>query len=234
MMSKRTELILFDIDGTLLQQRGVVQHGIAQALQEVFGKTGPIESYTMSGKTDPQIMRELMSLAGISDDEIEAKILSAQQAYARALSAAIHKFNVQASVGVIELLEVLQEEENLTLGLLTGNLIGVVKPKLDAARIPEEIFLLGAYGSDNPDRNELPKIAIERAEKLLNKEISPASVLIIGDTPRDIACARSGGTKVISVATGQYSIEKLEKYHPDYVFEDLSDIQKVLMAIGLS
>ena len=232
-MSKRTELILFDIDGTLLQQRGVVQHGIAQALQEVFGKTGPIESYVMSGKTDPQIMRELMALASISDAEIEEKLLSAQQAYVRALSASIHKFNVQASVGVIKLLDLLQEEGNLTLGLLTGNLIGVVKPKLDAAGISEEIFSLGAYGSDNPDRNQLPKIAIERAEKLLNKEIAPASVLIIGDTPRDIACARNGGTRVISVATGQYSIEELEKHHPDYVFEDLSDIHKVLMAIGL-
>ncbi len=136
--------------------------------------------------------------------------------------------NVQPCGGVIDLLDALSSEKNILKGLLTGSLERVAPIKLRAATIDPAHFSLGAYGSDAEDRNELPIIAIERAARILNEEIAPESVLIIGDTPKDIECAHFCKTKALAVASGVYDCDTLSKHSPDYLVEDLTDTQKVL------
>lgn len=225
------ELVLFDVDGTLLQQGGVVQFGIGQALKQVYGTSGPIQSYRMSGKTDPQIMKELMLLHGLEEDEIDEKINICCDKYVEILENTISNFNVVACNGVHELLEALIIDNSITLGLLTGNLEGIVAHKLRQAGLPREIFKFGAFGSDDANRNNLPDIAIARGEKFLNKNIDKKAVLIIGDTPKDIECARHSGVKVLSVATGRYSFKELAIHKPDFIFDDLSDINHLIEII---
>lgn len=225
------ELVLFDVDGTLLQQGGVVQFGIGQALKHVYGTSGPIKNYRMSGKTDPQIMKELMLLHGLEEGEIDEKINICCDMYVEVLENTISDFNIIACHGVHRLLEALSTDNNVTLGLLTGNLEGIVGHKLKQTGLPREIFKFGAFGSDDANRNNLPNIAISRAEKILNKSIDKKAVLIIGDTPYDIACAKHGNVKVLAVATGSYSLEELAIQEPDFAFNDLSDTNQVLKII---
>lgn len=233
-MSKPVELILFDVDGTLLQSHKVTRYGMSIALKEVFGGDGPIDQYSMSGKTDQQIMRELMLLNGISADEINEKLPKACQLYVKIVCESISQFDLHTCVGIPELLRTLQGQKHITLGLLTGNLEGIVEAKLSQAGLWKNIFSIGGFGSDAEDRNLLPKIAISRAEKLLQKKIDASSVVLVGDTPRDIDCARVAGTRIMAVATGHYSVEELGKYHPDYLFENFSDPCPVLEALELS
>ncbi|HZO71236.1 MAG TPA: HAD family hydrolase [Ktedonobacteraceae bacterium] len=234
MMSKPVDLILFDIDGTLLQSHKVTRYGMSIALKEVFGGDGPIDQYSMSGKTDPQIMRELMLLNGISDDEINEKLPQACQLYVKIVCESISQFDLHTCVGIPELLRILQRKKHVMLGLLTGNLEGIVEAKLSQAGLWKDIFAVGAFGSDAEDRNLLPKIAISRAEKLLQREIDASLTVLVGDTPRDIGCARAAGTRIMAVATGNYSVEELGEYHPDYLFENFSDPAPALEALELS
>jgi phosphoglycolate phosphatase len=225
------KLVLFDIDGTLLDHAGVVSYGICQALISVYGTAGPVDQYAMGGKTDPQIMKELMLLAGLPAAQVESKLPDCCRSYIQVLEGSIASFNLYAYPGICRLLESLTSRKEPLLGLLTGNLAGVAGPKLKAAGIPPGAFALGAYGSDNADRNRLPGIAIGRAEKILGQPVEPGSVLVIGDTPYDIACARTGGTQVLAVATGDYSRAELARHRPDYLLDDLADLDAVLKVI---
>jgi phosphoglycolate phosphatase-like HAD superfamily hydrolase len=194
------------------------------ALKEVFGSDGPIDQYPMSGKTDQQIMRELMLLNGIGVDKINAKLPLACQVYVRIVCESISNFDLLPCIGIPELLKTLQEHKDITLGLLTGNLEGIVEPKLSRAGLRKSIFSIGAYGSDEENRNLLPGIAISRAENLLKRKLDLSSVIIIGDTPLDIECARAAGTRILSVATGHFKFEELAEYKPDYIFNDFGNL----------
>ena len=90
------------------------------------------------------------------------------------------------------------------------------------------IFRFGAYGSEHIDRNRLSLLALERLAVLQNAPVDPKSVLVIGDTPRDIACARHAGMKVLSLATGRYDRDALGRCHPDYLLDNLTDIEAVM------
>jgi phosphoglycolate phosphatase len=204
---------------------------MGQALKSVFGTEGPIDDYAMPGKTDPQIMKELMQLAGLPAAEIENMLSKCCMNYIDVLCNSISNFHLYAYPGVLKLLETLSRSKGPILGLLTGNLEGVAGPKLRAAGIPFDVFALGAYGSDDSDRNHLPSLAICKAKKLLNEPVNPNSVLIIGDTPYDIACARYAGTLVMAVATGDYSRAELAIHKPDYLFYDLTDLHSILEVI---
>lgn len=222
------DLLLFDIDGTLLHHGGSVISGMRRALKSVFGTEGRIDRHPLGGKTDPQIIKELMVLEGFTSQEIDSRFPLFCEQYISFLKQSISEFHLQAYPGVNQLLVALSNRPCPILGLLTGNLEGIVEIKLRAAGIPSEIFTLGAYGSDNADRNKLPALAISRAEGFVHNAIEKDAVLIIGDTPYDIRCARAGGTRVMAVATGEYSLEELSEHHPDYLLQDLSDTAAVL------
>lgn len=227
------KLVLFDIDGTLLSAGGAGRRAIERALVEVFGATGPAE-HRFDGKTDPQIVRELMTLVGHDDARIDRDMDALLRRYLELLPAELAASDGPRPgtyPGVRELLDAVEARPDAVLGLLTGNLEAGAFAKLRAVGIAPARFVVGAFGSDHETRGALPAIARERAERKLGIQIDGGDVVVIGDTPADIACGQTLGARAIGVATGHYSVERLAACSPAAVFADLADTQVVLRAI---
>lgn len=222
------KLLLFDIDGTLIRSQGAGRETLAYALEQVFGCTGPLADYHMSGKTDPRIVMDLMTAVGFSADEITTKLSQVYEHMAAKGREIFPHRDMHACPGVPEILAALSAYENVVLGLLTGNAQLTAPMKLNAAGIDPAQFKVGVYGSDALDRNLLPAIGIERANQLTRHEFSGYNTVIIGDTPADILCARAGKVTAVAVASGWHSAATLAKYQPDHLFENLTDTQTVL------
>ena len=225
---RKKRVLLFDIDGTLLDLQGDGKRCLRRALLQAFGVAGPIDTYDMTGKTDWQIVADLMDLAGVEPQVVEAGLADVFEIFSRLVAQAMPRLQIRALPGVIPLLERLEQEPVFELGLLTGNVREAVPPKLSAVGIDPELFRFGAFGSEHIDRNHLPHLALERLAALRNAPVDSNSVLVIGDTPRDIACARHAGLKVLSLATGKYDREALARHCPDYFLDDLTDTDAVM------
>lgn len=229
-------LVLFDIDGTILLTDGAGRRAIQRALLEEAGTAGPIDRHRFDGKTDPQIVRELLNLAGHPAGNDTARVAAVCERYVLRLEAELSKPSQATRVmaGVPELLEALHQperERRVLVGLLTGNVAHGARLKLQSARIDPDRFKVGAFGSDAADRPALPAIARARAEALVGRSIAGDSVVIIGDTPDDVACARPIGARTVAVATGAYDVTALRAAGATHVFQDLSDTAAVLAAV---
>ncbi|HYC49512.1 MAG TPA: haloacid dehalogenase-like hydrolase [Gemmatimonadaceae bacterium] len=226
------KLVLFDIDGTLLLSDGAGRRAIHRALIEVFGATGP-EDYHFDGKTDRQIVRELMRLEGHGDAHIDAGMTRLLTRYVDCLHEELRRTDKRAYAlpGVPQLLDALERRNNVVLGLLTGNVEPGARAKLAAAGLDFERFRVGAFGSDHEHRPELPAIARDRARGALGVDIAGTAMVVIGDTPADLTCGQSLGAAAIGVATGRYSVGELRKHDPVAVFPDLSETDAVVQAI---
>jgi phosphoglycolate phosphatase len=225
-------LVLFDIDGTLLNSEGLGRASMQRALSEVFGSPGSA-SYLYDGKTDKQIVRDVMRLEGHSDLHIDSRMGTLIDRYLLGLKHGVEsrKFNVRPHEGVMELLDALEARDDIVLGLLTGNVEMGARTKLTAAGIDPDRFRVNAFGSDHEHRPELPAIAQRRAGEHLGIDIAGEKVIVIGDTPADIECGRELGARAIGVASGHYSVEELKKYGPYAVFPSLKETGKVLQTI---
>ena len=226
------KVVLFDIDGTLLRTDGAGRRAMEHALHTVFGVTGD-PAYRYDGKTDRQITREQMRWAGVSDEEIDRRMLDVFATYTTRLT---QELTTRASeairlAGVPSLLERLRSTAEVTLGLLTGNIEAGARQKLHAVDIAFDQFLVNAFGSDHEHRPMLPAIARERAQALLGRDVPGEQLVIVGDTPADIACGRSLNVRAIAVATGRYSVDELATHDPAAVFADLTDTDRVVEAI---
>lgn len=227
-----TVLVLFDIDGTILLAHGAGRRCVHQAMVDVYGATGP-QLHPFDGKTDPQIVRELGTLAGIEDAIIHARMSDAIERYYHYLEADITAApeTVELLPGVYELLDALEARADVMLGLLTGNIEAGAALKLRAVNIAFERFRVGAYGSDAPVRPALPAIAQARASQRLGREIAGAQIVIIGDTPHDLTCGREIGARAIGVETGRFRAAELQQHDPLAVFENLLDTEAVVRTI---
>jgi phosphoglycolate phosphatase-like HAD superfamily hydrolase len=225
-------LVLFDIDGTILLTDGAGRRAIHRALLELVGAAGPIGDHRFDGKTDPQIVRELLALAGHGDTGMQDRIQAVCDRYLELLEDELTRpTQTRVMAGVRELLAALAGPEAVgaaLVGLLTGNLERGAALKLRSAGIDPARFAVGAYGSDAPDRPLLPAIARTRAESLTGRTIAGADVIVIGDTPDDVACARPIGARTVAVATGRYDVGSLAAAGATHVFADLSDTAAVL------
>lgn len=224
-------LILFDIDGTLLSAAGAAGPPFRAALEEVYGTAGPMEGYSFAGRTDPQIARELLALGGVPAHRVEAGMERVWEIYLQGLRQSLPSARIHVLPGIPTLLDALEREPSGILGLLTGNVREGARLKLEAAGLGFERFAIGAFGSDHADRPELPAVAIRRAEERFGHRFSGKSVVIIGDTPLDIACGEHLGVRTIAVATGNYPAADLAACAPDHVFETLEDTAAVWEAI---
>jgi phosphoglycolate phosphatase-like HAD superfamily hydrolase len=225
-------LVLYDIDGTLLTSHSVTARAFRAALRDVFGTDGPREGFSFAGKTDPQIAHELLTAAGVARERIEAGMPALFERYLARVRRELTPADTTVFPGVRELLGAVEAEgERAVPGLLTGNVREGARIKLDVAGLGFSRFLLGAFGSDHADRPELPALAIRRAERLTGHRFRGSEVVIIGDTPADIACGAHLGVRTLAVATGSYSAAQLAACRPDRVFEDLADTDAVLAAI---
>ncbi len=225
-------VVLFDIDGTILRSGGVGRIAMERALTTVFGTPGTSE-YHYDGKTDRQIVRDLMRLEGLSDAEIDAQMDDLLVAYLEGLRSelASGKRTVHVYPGVLELLDQLEQHDAVVLGLLTGNIEQGAHAKLGAAGIDVSRFRVNAFGSDNEERPELPAVAQRRACEILGAEVAGNRLIVIGDTPADVRCGESIGAKAIGVATGRYTVEQLQEHGAYAVFETLADTDAVMQRI---
>lgn len=225
-------LVLFDIDGTLVSTHGAGSRAVRRALLEVYGETGPIDSYDFHGRTDPQIVRELLRLAGLDDDAIDNRLEGLWDIYLEGLEHELGKphANTHPLPGVVPLLDALHQTRDDLVALLTGNIEPGARLKLSAVGLWDR-FDFGAYGSDHERRDRLPAVAQRRARERTGLEFHGPDIVIIGDTPFDVTCGQALGVWTVAVATGRHTPEELEEAGADAVFEDLSDTDAVVEAI---
>lgn len=230
-------LLLFDIDGTLLI-KGADAHAAAvvAALCEVWEVEPPPRAHGVeaAGRTDQAIARDILELAGVPAEQFEARrddfIAAAARHYERLVP---DNLSDRLAPHAAEVLAQLSEQTRYRCSLVTGNIQQVARLKLGAAGILYPFAEgQGGFGSDSDDRNDLPPIARMRAGQLWNGgDPWPAEqAVVIGDTPRDIACARADGALVVAVATGPFSAEQLSE--ADIVLEDLRELDAALESLS--
>jgi phosphoglycolate phosphatase-like HAD superfamily hydrolase len=229
-------LILFDIDGTILWTNGAGRRAIHRALLDEMGTAGPIEGYRFDGKTDPQIVRELLELAGHPECSSEDRISAVCARYVELLTAELEKPSqaTQLHPGIRDLLAALEPHEaagRALVGLLTGNVRAGAALKLRSAGLAFERFAVGAFGSDSHHRPSLPAVAAQRAEQRTGRRFAGADIVIVGDTPDDVACARPMGARTVGVGTGSYSAAALRDAGATHAFDNLGDTAAVIRAL---
>lgn len=222
------KLILFDIDGTLARG-GPAKEAFGVAMMATFGTVGTIESFDFSGKTDPQIARELLVAANVDPSVIDAGLPVLWNSYISELKTRIVANPMKLLPGVGELVENLHLADDVALGLVTGNIARGARIKLGSVGLAEH-FHVGAYGCDHEVRDHLPGIALGRAADTWGITFSEESVVVVGDTPRDVQCGKHYGAKTVAVATGRFNGSQLEETGADVVFQDLSDVDRVMEA----
>src|SRR4029077_6079334 len=232
----RMKLVLFDVDGTLLWTDGAGRRAIRRALLDEAGTAGPIDTYRFDGKTDPQIVRELLTLAQHPQATDDAMIQAVCRHYVDHLRAELDRpaQSTRILTGIEPLLAALEPHERADralVGLLTGNVAPGAVLKLRSAGLDPGRFRVGAYGSDSAQRGDLPRVAAARASALTGCVFAGSDVVILGDTPDDVACGRSLGARSVAVATGFYDVSALRACGATYVFETLADSAAVLDAI---
>jgi phosphoglycolate phosphatase len=228
---QRAKLVLFDIDGTLLYSGGAGRRAMRQALLDIFGTVGPIQGYPFAGKTDPQIISELMTLAGTAPDVVALRMPLFWDRYVECLRDEIARADgFRIYPGVLELIRALSEKNGIVLGLQTGNIQRGARLKLEPAGL-NPYFTVGAFGDDSIDRDKLPQIAVQRVREQCGRIFRGQEVVVVGDTPADISCARCFGARAVVVATGFQSRDELEKAGPDALFDDFSDAGQVVQVI---
>ena len=224
------KLILFDIDGTLVLTGGAGARAMTRAFEELFGVPRELESIPMAGRTDAWIVSQMATQCGLaSDDPVLPRF---QDAYVDYLAEEIHHPGPRKGVlpGVRPLLEALDSREDVHVGLLTGNFERGARIKLQYFDL-WQFFRSGAFGDGAHERNGLLPVALERAAAC-GVRVPSSDVVIVGDTPLDVEVALSGGARSLAVATGSYDADALRASGADVVFEDLSDLDAVLEAVG--
>ncbi|HDH50759.1 MAG TPA: HAD family hydrolase [Nitrospirae bacterium] len=221
------KLILFDIDGTLIHTGGAGTMSMNLAFRELFGVDDAFKNIPMAGKTDMQIMREGLMTHGVP--EPDGKLENMINTYLRFLKTEIDNPMRTIKPGIQAVLELLRDM-NTPLGLLTGNLEKGARIKLKAFGL-NDYFPDGAFGSDHEDRDMLLPIAIEKFSKR-GFTFAPEDCVVIGDTPRDVKCAKVHGARCIAVATGPYSKDDLLATDADVVFDSLRDVDRCMEFIN--
>jgi phosphoglycolate phosphatase len=224
-------LVLWDVDGTLVDTAGHGWRAFGEAFETLFGRP-PEGLVPMAGHTDHSIALTILAQNGIGEGE--AHLPRMWEALADALVARQERMAAEgrAQPGAHEALAALAARESVLQSLLTGNIEANAVLKLAAFGLePHVDFEIGGYGSDHRVRSELVGIACARASRKHGVDVGPADAVLIGDTPLDIAAAREAGARAVAVATGPHSTEELAE--ADAVLADLRDTAAVLAAIGL-
>jgi phosphoglycolate phosphatase-like HAD superfamily hydrolase len=224
-------LYLFDIDGTLVVTGGAGQRAMNRAFHDVFGIPDAFKGIDLAGRTDTSIVGDAFARLGMADEP--DAIARFRTRYLVCLQEEVPRPGAGKRVlpGIAPLLEALQPHGHNFLALLTGNYADAAEVKLAHFDL-WRYFRCGAFGEDHGDRNHLVPVALERArQRGLPPHVEPAHTVVIGDTPRDIACAHAHGARCLAVATGEYSADALARAGADVVFEDLSDTPSVLHAL---
>ena len=221
-------LLLFDIDGTLIDSGGAGGAAILDAAEEHFGiRREVLPPLQLAGATDPAIAMDIFAL--VERHHTPTEVFAFLDRYLFHLQRRLQgaDFSGVTLEGVDSLLAALREESAADLGLLTGNVRRGAEIKLTRHGIFEH-FIDGGFGSDHHDRNQLGPVALKRMQAATGRGYDLADVIVIGDTPKDIRCAEAFGAKCLAVATGQYSSAELSALHPWRCVESLADVSAVV------
>jgi phosphoglycolate phosphatase-like HAD superfamily hydrolase len=219
-------LVLFDIDGTLVRG-GPAKEAFRMGLEHAFGTAGHIEVHDFAGKTDPQIARELLTAAGLANPDVDQGLPSLWDRYLAELEARLPAQPMQLLPGVTELLDALQRAPGVGLGLVTGNIARGATLKLGSVGLAGR-FHVGGFGSDSETRDHLPAIAMERAARHFGVSFERQQVVVVGDTPRDVACGLHEGVRTLGVATGRFDVGSLSGAGAHVVFPDFTATRDVV------
>jgi phosphoglycolate phosphatase len=217
----QAKLVLFDIDGTLIDTGGAGARSWAWAFERSFDRKIDIAEYSTAGMTDPAIARATFTKV-MGREPTMAELTQLMTSYQSVLPDYVASSpNYRVLAGVTELLERLTSA-GILLGLTTGGLEAVAHAKLGRGRL-NHFFLLGGYGSDSEDRVALTRAAVERGERMLQGMLDLEQVFVVGDTPLDIAAAEGAGAVSVGVASGRYDVQQLREAGADYVLDSLAD-----------
>jgi phosphoglycolate phosphatase-like HAD superfamily hydrolase len=221
-------LLLWDIDGTLISTGAAGQRAIGRATAQRF-KGGDLDGVEIAGRTDLGIGRQILSKYGapVNDTSVHSFL----DLYLELLAEELPLGKGRVLPGVLELLEDAATKSEITLGLLTGNLERGARLKLERYDL-WRFFAFGAFADDHHDRNELGAFALSRAREATGIDFPAAQIDVIGDTGHDIACGKAFGARTIGVATGPWSREQLANHDPDFLFDDLANVDKVKSKLG--
>jgi phosphoglycolate phosphatase len=222
-------LLLFDIDGTLIHSGGAGVHALRSAFKERFDITDDLKNIEIAGMTDSGIVVSILNKHKIpaTNENVSAFLDS----YVHFLSRELPRRKGKLLPGVLELLRCLKSRPHLVLALLTGNVSRGARLKLEHYGV-WHFFEFGAFADDHRDRNRLGPFARARAKEKHGREFSASEIDVIGDTPRDIACGKALGARTVAVATGAWSRDRLAEYRPDFLIEDLSDVERLIHTLG--
>jgi len=224
---KKKRLLLWDIDGTLISTGAAGNRAIELAAAQQFG--GNLEGVEIAGRTDSGIAHQILTKFG--EPITEESMRSLLDLYLELLARELPRSKGQVLPGVLELLQRFEHRPDTTLGLLTGNLKRGAQLKLGHYQL-WHFCAFGAFADDHHDRNQLGAFALERAHAGTGEAFLPAQVDVIGDTGHDIACGKACGARTIAVATGSWSRGRLAEYAPDFLFDDLSNVDDVIATLG--
>jgi phosphoglycolate phosphatase-like HAD superfamily hydrolase len=225
-------LVLFDVDGTLILTRQAGIRAMTDAARRLHGAHFTFDGVEFAGRLDPLIWHDAARANGLDDPAPHHDAF--RRAYAEALAERLRRFPTSCALpGVLALLDRLAEVDGLALGLLTGNYPETGAIKLRTAGIDPARFAVAAWGCDGASRRDLPPVAIERFGAATGRRPEPQEVVIIGDTPHDVDCARAHGCIAVAVATGPaHSRAELAGCAPDLLVEDLTDADGLIAWIA--
>jgi phosphoglycolate phosphatase-like HAD superfamily hydrolase len=214
------KLLLFDIDGTLVHASAIGATSVEAALSRVAGRRVCTDGVCFSGKTDPQIVREVFAANDVRASD--ALVDRAIAAYTTLALDTLTPDDVSPCPGARPLLDRLAGRSDVHLGLVTGNVEAMAYAKLDAVGF-DRLFPFGAFGSDHADRDRLPPLAVERAAQHTGRFFAASDVVVIGDTERDIRCGQCIGAQTVAVCTGSSSRTALSAHEPDVLLDNFGD-----------
>jgi phosphoglycolate phosphatase-like HAD superfamily hydrolase len=224
-------VVLWDIDGTLMRTPGVGVRAFVQAVERVTGVVWTPHRLDFGGRTDPDIAARILEDAGVTDMSLVPAVLDALVVAYEEMADEL-RVAVRVLPGVESILSVLGERDAVQT-VVTGNLRAVAHAKVAAGDLARHLHLdVGGYGSDHAERAELVRLALERVTAS-GAVFRPDDVWVVGDTPRDLACARANGVRCALVATGTFDAASLRPLGADVFFEDLSDATAFLGALAL-
>jgi phosphoglycolate phosphatase len=225
-------LILFDIDGTLVLTGRAGWRAMNRACAAEVGHDEAMRGVEFAGRTDWSILRDVMANHGTPLERPLLERLNRRYVAHLAEEIQLPGTGVKDVMpGIRELIAALERRDDVALGLLTGNFVDGARIKLDYFDLWKH-FPVGAFGGDSADRNELVPVAIQRAREAGIADVEPSRVIVIGDTPNDVECARAAGARAVAVATGSYTVDQLRETGPEVVFKDLSDTAAFLQLLG--
>jgi phosphoglycolate phosphatase len=215
-------LVLFDIDGTLIQTGGAGEKAFARVGATEFGVPNGTARLQFAGRTDPSIVREFFGQHGIEPNpENFQRFLDAYVFWLDHLLGQIPGRVLPGVQAMIHELRALPERP--ILGLLTGNIRLGAQIKLRHYQLWDS-FATGGFGDDHEDRNQIAVVARERGCRSLGETVTGGEILVIGDTPRDIECARTLGARSLAVGTGSFPAEQLREHAPTWAVESLEQV----------